>query len=339
MINFKKYNSIENTFDKEFIERIFAEGADKQEFVVQEKVHGANVCFITDGKEVGFGKRSGMVEAGEKFYDCEELVERYKEKIIALFASVKNVFSDTVSINVFGEMFGGMYPHADVKLDKRTTLIQKGVYYSPIHEFYAFDLYVSTESSGRFLTVDNANDFFEKGEFIYAKTLLRGTLDECMNFPNDSQSRIAEWLKLPPIKDNICEGIVIRPVATSYLNNGARVLLKSKNARFEEKTTIKKREPKPFVEPTYSEDMTNLMPVVEQYVTENRLNNVISKIGELNFPKDTGKLTGLFSKDILDDFLKENSKAYEALEKNEQKALNRHANSLATEMIKLRIKQ
>jgi len=69
MIQFKKYNSIENTFDKEFMERIIIEECDKQEYVVQEKVHGANVCLITDGETVSFGKRTGFVEAGEKFYD------------------------------------------------------------------------------------------------------------------------------------------------------------------------------------------------------------------------------------------------------------------------------
>ena len=334
MLQFKKYNSIENTFDKEFVERIIIEEADKQEFVVQEKVHGANVCFITDGRDVSFGKRSGMVEAGEKFYDYEELLERYRDKVIALYSSVKNVFTDVVSVTAFGEMFGGQYPHPDVTVNKGTLLIQKGVYYCPNHEFYAFDLYVTTGTNGRYLTVDQANDFFEKGGFLYAKTLFRGTLSECMKFPNDSPSLISQWLNLPPIEDNVCEGIVIRPVVATYLKSGSRLLLKNKNARFEEKTTIKKREPKPFVEPTYSDELNSLMPIVEQYVTENRLNNVVSKIGSISVPKDTGKLTGLLSKDILDDFLKEHSVAYNALEKSEQKVLNRHANSLATDLIK-----
>jgi Rnl2 family RNA ligase len=136
------------------------------------------------------------------------------------------------------------------------------------------------------------------------------------------------------MEDNICEGVVIRPVVPIYLRNGARVLLKSKNARFAEKKAIKKRDPKLFIEPTYSEELNNLLPVVEQYVTENRLNNVASKIGHVSVPKDTGKLIGLFSKDILDDFLKEHSGEYAAIEKSEQKVLNRHVNMLATNLIK-----
>ena len=101
-----------------------------------------------------------------------------------------------------------------------------------------------------------------------------------------------------------------------------------------EKHSVKKRAPKLFVEISYSGELNNLLPVVEEYITENRLNNVASKIGHVSVPRDTGKLIGLFSKDILEDFLKEHSGEYAALEKSEQKVLNRHANSLATNLIK-----
>ena len=334
MVPFKKYTSIENTFDKDFVGQIRDEIPDKQEFVVQEKVHGSNTCFVTDGKTVSFGKRTGFVEEGEKFYDYEKLFERYMQKATSLFSMVTETLPDLKTLTVFGEMFGGRYPHPDVKNDSKTVVIQKGVFYCPNHEFYAFDLYVTTEQTGRYLTVDEANAFFERGGFFYAKTLFRGTLNECLQYPNDAPSKIAEWMRLPPLEDNICEGVVIRPVEPTYLTNGARVLLKNKNARFAEKKSIKKRAPKLFVEPSYSEMLNNLLPVVEQYVTENRLNNVVSKIGHISVPKDTGKLIGLFSKDILDDFLKEHSGEYAAIEKSEQKILNRHINTLATSMIK-----
>ena len=39
---FRKYNSIENTYREEFLERIKSHGFWNDEFVVQEKVHGAN---------------------------------------------------------------------------------------------------------------------------------------------------------------------------------------------------------------------------------------------------------------------------------------------------------
>ena len=334
MMHFKKYTSIENTFDKDFLVRVQTEVPDNREFIVQEKVHGSNVCFVTDGQTVSFGKRTGFVEAGEKFYDYENLLERYMPRVIALFSTVNESIPDLKMLAVFGEMFGGKYPHSDVKNDSKTVVIQKGVFYCPNHEFYAFDLYVNTENSGRYLTVDEANALFERGGFFYAKTLFRGTLAECLKYPNNAPSRISTWMGLPPLENNICEGIVIRPVEPTYLSNGARVLLKNKNARFAEKKSIKKRTPKLFVEPSYSEQLNNLLPIAEQYITENRLNNVVSKIGHVSVPKDTGKLIGLFSKDILEDFLKEHSGEYATLEKSEQKILNIHVNKLATNLIK-----
>ena len=112
------------------------------------------------------------------------------------------------------------------------------------------------------------------------------------------------------------------------------LLLKNKNSKFAEKKSIRKRQPRLFVEPTYSDELNNLLVVAESYVTENRLNNVISKIGNISVPKDFGRLIGLFSKDILEDFLKEYESEYALVEKSEQKILNRHINKLATQLIK-----
>jgi len=334
MIAFKKYSSIENTFDKEFMDKIKAEGLDSLQYVVQEKVHGSNCCFVTDGQEVQFAKRTGLVEAGEMFYNYEELLEKYRNKIIHLFQRIKEKYTDTKSILVYGEMFGGKYPHPDVKNDSKVMNIQKGVFYSPVHEFYGFDIYIYGAERGRYFSVDETNAFFEAEKFYYAKTLFQGTLDECLEYPNTFQSHIAEWLGLPPVENNICEGIVIRPVNPTYLENGNRVLLKSKNSKFAEKKAVKKRQPNLFVEPTYSEALNKQLVVTEEYVTENRLNNVISHIGQISIPKELGKLIGLFSKDILEDYLKEHGSNYALLEKSEQKILNRHVNQQASNLIK-----
>jgi Rnl2 family RNA ligase len=334
MISFKKYNSIENIFDKEFVERIALEGHSGATFVVQEKVHGANFCFATDGATVVAGKRTGFVDADESFYGHEKLLERYSAKILTTFELVKAAYPDTLTVTIFGEMCGGNYPHREVTNDSRIQSIQKGVYYCPDHEFYAFDLYVANADTARFLAVDETNALFEKAGFLYARTLFTGTLDECLKHPNAFQSHIAEWLGLPPIDDNICEGIVIRPVEPLYFHNGARLLLKSKNSRFAEKKAVRKRVKDPSDAPVYSEALQNLLDISDEYVTENRLNNVVSKIGTVSMPRETGKLIGLFSKDILDDFLKEHSAAYHSLEKDEQKILNKHINSEAATLIK-----
>ena len=119
-----------------------------------------------------------------------------------------------------------------------------------------------------------------------------------------------------------------------YLRNGSRVLIKSKNERFAERKSAKRRT-KLFVEPVpYSDELKALIVEGETYVTENRLNNVISHIGEVHFPKDFGKVMGLFSKDVLEDFLKEHGNLYVALEKSEQKLLNKELNKFCTAFVK-----
>jgi Rnl2 family RNA ligase len=235
------------------------------------------------------------------------LLERYRDRVLKLYGGIKAKYPEVNHISVFGEMFGGLY---------------------------GFDIYLFTEEGGRFLPVDEVNEIFEVCGFFYAKTLFRGTLTECLKQPNAFQSKIAEWLGLPPIEDNICEGIVIRPVTPMYLRNGSRVLIKSKNERFAERKSAKRRT-KLFVEPVpYSDELKALIVEGETYVTENRLANVVSHIGEVHFPKDFGKVMGLFSKDVLEDFLKEHGNLYAALEKSEQKLLNKELNKFCTALVK-----
>ncbi|MCQ2200406.1 MAG: RNA ligase, Rnl2 family [Paludibacteraceae bacterium] len=334
MLTFKKYSSIENHFIREFMEKVVAEMPQDLEYVVQEKVHGANTSFLCDGNEVKFAKRTSMLADDEKFYDYPELLDAYKDKVMKLFNRIKEGRPEVVAISVFGEMFGGLYPHNEVKANRKLTLIQKGVCYTPEHEFYGFDIYLFDGENDWYLPVDEVNGLFESEGFFYAKTLFRGTLAECMKYPNAFPSKISEWLGFPAIEDNICEGIVIRPVTPMYLRNGSRVLIKSKNERFAEKKSVKKRN-KLFAEPVpYSEELKALVAEVEAYVTENRLTNVVSHIGEVHVPKDFGKIMGLFSKDVLEDFLKEHGGDYACLEKSEQKLLNKELNKLATDLVK-----
>lgn len=334
MINFKKYSSIENAITRDFMERVVAEMPADLEWVVQEKVHGANTSFLCDGSEVRFAKRTSVLDDDEQFYDFQSLLADYKHKVLSLFARIRKKHPAVNSISVFGEMFGGRYAHESVPAEKGTILIQKGVNYTPAHGFYGFDIYLFEGDGGRYLTVDEVNDLFESEGFFYARSLMRGSLSNCLKYPNAFQSKISQWLGLPEIDDNICEGVVIRPVEPRYLRNGSRVLIKSKNARFAEKKSVKKRN-KLFTEPVpYSDSLKAMLSELEAYVTENRLNNVISHIGEVTLPKDFGKIMGMFSKDILEDFMKEHGGAYTALDKCEQKSLNRELNKLATGFVK-----
>ena len=96
MLEFKKYNSIENSFSREFMEKVVAEMPADLEYVVQEKVHGANTSFLCDGESVRFAKRMSLLEADEKFYNYPELLERYSDMVIALAKDVMGRYVSSV---------------------------------------------------------------------------------------------------------------------------------------------------------------------------------------------------------------------------------------------------
>lgn len=337
VMEFKKYTEIENSFNKEYMERVKREVPADMQYVVQEKVHGANTSFLYDGELLEFAKRTAVLTDGENFYDQTELILRYESRVKSLWSDVKLSHPTIVQMQVYGEMFGGVYPHPDVKVEKKLTVIQKGVFYTPKHEFYGFDIAIITDEGRLYLPVDETNMLFEKNDIFYARSLFKGTLAECVEYPNEFQSCISEWLGLPQIDDNICEGVVIRPVVPIYLSNGCRVLIKNKNARFAEKKRIRKRNALLAHETTYSEELVYLLDEATAFVTKNRLDNVLSKTGPVNMTKEFGHIMGSLSKDSLTDFMKEFGSRYGALDKSEQKVLNREVGKRCAELLKKQI--
>ena len=97
------------------------------------------------------------------------------------------------------------------------------------------------------------------------------------------------------------EGYVLKPCYPSWLHNGNRVAIKCKNSKFSEK----KKSDKPIkAKVELSEADNKLVGILACYVTLNRVNNVISKIGEIG-PKDFGKVMGLTVQDILEETSRE----------------------------------
>lgn len=328
-MEFRKYNSIENTYQKQVLEQIIMHGFEKETYIVQEKVHGANFSFYTDGETIKIAKRTDFVTEEETFYNAHEVLEKYTEKVKNAFKVIQSEFQETQFIVIFGELFGGSYNHKDVHVVKNAIKVQKGVEYCPENDFYAFDIKVN---GTHYLTVDSANSVFEKTGFFYAKTLFEGTLEEALRYPNEFNSLIPEWLGLPKIETNICEGVIIKPNVPKYFGNGSRVILKNKNDKWAEvgKNNKPKKEHK---EVCFSEASQIVWEQMQQYITTNRLYNVLSKEGEFN-PKIIGKLTGLFSQDVMVDFKKDYPNALETLEKEEQKSINKRVNNKALSLIK-----
>ena len=209
--------------------------------------------------------------------------------------------------------------------------VQKGIEYAPYNEFYAFDIKLNGIT---YLNTDVVNRIFEETGFFYAKILFQGTLEEALKFPNVFNSQIPAWLGLPELENNMCEGTIVKTLKTKYFGNGARIILKNKNEKWVEKAKMVKKEAKTFQKQIhFSEKAQEIWEEIQKYATVNRLNNVISKIGEFQ-PKMIGKVIGLFAQDILEDFEKDFPAAFTAIEKEEQKRINKKLNSLVIDFIK-----
>lgn len=330
---FVKYTSIENSYREEFLDRIKSHGFWGQEYVVQEKIHGANFSFYTEnGIDFKSAKRSGTIEVGEKFHNYELILEQLKPNLIRIWDELKIKYPTLKQMNIFGELMGGSYPHKSVPQDNHSARVQKGIFYSPKNIFYAFDILINGD---QFLPIDEINYFFEKENLLHAKTLFRGSLKECLKYPNSFNSTIPAELGLPELENNICEGVIIKPVEPCFFKNGVRVILKNKNERWSENTkfhkTIKKVEPLP-------EKVVKLQEAILTYATENRLNNVISKIGEINY-QDFGRVLGLFNKDVYDDFIKDFHHITDELNKKEMKAVTKSLGRVSAKLLKSKINE
>jgi len=327
---FKTYNSIGNAYQARVIDQIRLQGFGDEVFIVQEKVHGANFSFFTDGKEIKIAKRTAFIEKDEKFYNAYQMLERYKKNVINVFEKVKTIYPDLQTVVVYGELFGGGYKHKEVDPVKDAIKVQKGVEYAPHNEFYGFDIKLNGTT---YLDTDLVNQIFEETGFFYAKILFRGTLDEALKFPNDFDSKIPAWLGLPEIENNMCEGTIVKTLKTKYFGNGSRIILKNKNEKWTEKSKMVRKDRPAQKEVRFSENAQNIWEEIQKYATVNRLNNVVSKIGEFE-PKMIGKVIGFFSKDILEDFEKDFPKVFTNIEKEEHKRINKKLNSLVIDVVK-----
>lgn len=332
-MKFKKYNTIENSFQQKFISAIMKQGFGDLDYVVQEKVHGANLCFITDGQTILTARRNEFILDDEIFYNANLVLEKYQSKIFELFHDVSERFH-AKSVTVFGEIFGGGYPHPEVPVDPNAQLVQRGIYYCPSNDFYAFDILINGES---YLYTETVNQLFEKHNFHFAKTLFKGNLSDCLAYSNAFKTTIPQEFYLPELEGNICEGVVIRPIKPLFLKSGERVIVKNKNEHWAENNNyIDKSLLNSLLKldgENLSDDAQFLCEEIYKLITINRLNNVVSKIGFIDPKKDLGKVLGLFNKDVITDFLKNNQDLYNTLEKHEMKTINKFLNKHAGEMI------
>lgn len=328
-MEFIKYNSIKNSYDTKFIRKIIENGYDREKWVVTNKIHGANFSFLVNDLGVKCASRENVLNDDSDFYGFQVVRDKYIDNIKILYAIVKSIYDDTASMSVHGEIFGGRYPHPDVQKNPNASKIQKGVYYTPNNDFYLFDIKID----GRFISF---NTVFEISGIIgcpVATPLATGSLQECLEYPNDFEDPTYKYYDLPAIENNITEGIVIRPIITRFIGDH-RVILKNKNDKWSEKS----REKKVALVESVSDEAKSQIEVLSQYVTEQRLDNVLSHIGGVE-DKEFGKLIGAYSKDVWDDYFGENEGDFLKLETQDQKIVKNKCGRMCAGFLRPKFRQ
>lgn len=325
--HFKRYDSIENAYREAFVDKIMFSGHQHEKFHVEEKIHGANFQFNVSDDGVVAGKRSGFISEGEKFFNWKPIFEKYKDAV----EKMRNEKFPKHTVIFFGELYGGIYPHPEVTSDSKWTVVQREVYYRPDEDFICFDIFIHSEEESRFIRKSKRDKICQEYGIPYSKSLFTGSLSECMNYSNEFQSTIPVELGLPEIENNTCEGVVIRPELDLRVNTGERAILKNKNGKFSETKSKPKAPKKPEEVPDFILDMVEK---ADLYITENRLQNMISKIGDDLSPKKFGEYIKMFSADVYEDFFKDHSENFQNWEKGEQKRFQKIMNSKIVAFLK-----
>lgn len=343
-LKFTKFSSIENAYRTKEINTIIEQGKGGGEWCVMEKIHGANFSLWYNGADYKSAKRTAFLgNDGCGFFNSDEVKEKHESKVKAIwnviaeswdneqFKTEENPNGEFKDLVLFGEIFGGVYNHPDVERNVRATKVQKEVQYTPNNEFYCFDIKVN----GTFLNHRKVETLCKFAGIFYAEMLFVGTLEECMNYKNDYNTTIPARLGFPEIEDNITEGNVIKPIESAYFWNGSRVILKNKNDKFKEKHDKggKNKAPKVKEPIKFSEEAQKFADEIVLYVTENRLKNVLSKIGDIN-DKQFGLLMSAMNQDVMEDFLKDHKDGFIELDVKERKSIQKLAGSTAALLIR-----
>lgn len=304
---FSSYEKIVETPQQWGLDPAGFRALERVRWVVTEKIHGANFCFVTDGQAVRCANRRAFLAPDDPFFGYARVLERLRERVLDVAARVRQRL-DAPLLALYGELFGGAYPHPDVPPDPLCQPIQTGIYYAPGIEFCAFDLAVQQPggTSRRYLPYDLLREVCQGAGLLVAEPLLISSYTKALDYPLGFDSTIPRLLGLPALPGpNTAEGVVAKPAEEIELagpRGPLRPLLKRKIAAFAEDRRYSAAQPWPAAPAAPAASygaLDELRWAAFSMVTPNRLQNAISKIGP-GRPRD-GRHRQLLFRLLLDD--------------------------------------
>ena len=293
MKNFLKYPSIEN--------KVALPDDSSGVYVATEKLHGCNFQLTFDTKKIQACRRKGPLNPGEKFYNYQEIVERYR-------TAIESIGEETGPFKIYGELFGGN--------------VQKEIYYQKDVDFIAFDIFYQD----RFMDFDKLQEICQKNGIPVVPVLMKGSFVDCVKFNIESIETVVGTKENPDNRNRIIEGIVVRPmkepkqsVETDWfcdvtnrandVDHRVRNTFKIKTEKFSEKhghSKVKVVDIDPDVT-SRNYDVAIQLSQLMEYLNVNRFNAVKSKELPIEGMKEVKKYINLMVEDITKDFPESNN--------------------------------
>lgn len=79
-MQFTKFSSLENTYNKKLIDKIVYEGLDSGTWMVTSKIHGANFSFWYNGSDFQVASRTQFVDG--TFFGCQGVINMHQQNFI-----------------------------------------------------------------------------------------------------------------------------------------------------------------------------------------------------------------------------------------------------------------
>lgn len=338
---FSSYEKIDEGFLSRGLTQEHYRLIQKTNWVVTEKIHGANFCVILDSQQIRYAKRKEILSKEDDFFGYQAVVSPLEPgfREVQQWLRVEGFASVQDTILLYGELCGGGYPHPDVEPNPLVDLIQSGIYYSPNVEFCVFDIAIhglTTNAAKTYLDYKIVCNVCTKAGLLYTQALFIGSYDEALHFDIRFESTLPAMLGLPKLPfPNLAEGVVIKPARELRLTTAKesfRPVLKHKIREFSEVQFHQSEKWNAF-EPKGK--VTRLIRDILRMVNPNRLTNAVSKVGRIR-AGDSVKIAQVkryFEEDIAHELNTNVAKTWATLTQSEKETVRQHWQAALEELL------
>ena len=199
-------------------------------WVALEKLHGAQMLVAVAGDLLRFGKRKAWLRHDDPFFGWQLL---RAPLTVAAHAAQASLATHTVVL--YGELYGGAYPHPEVAPVPGLTPVQTGIWYAPDLRYAVFDVLVASGEAdeGEFLAHREVAALARELGLDSPPVLHSGPRSACLMVPLRQPTRVPAALGLPELAGNLTEGVVLKPDARAPPST--RIVYKQKIAEFDER--------------------------------------------------------------------------------------------------------